>query len=403
MNPHHIAHRFLLALCLAGWISLAVAEPAEIIPAPKDPAASLKLPAGFHVQVFADLKQQGAEYFSGPRFMAFDAKGWLYLSLGMQNKVLMLPDIDRDGRADQVIVVSDKLNAPQGLAFVDGKLLVANQDGIVRLESDDGEWPAQKIVPLVRDLPTGGHSLKSLKLGADGYLYLNVGSSCNVCVENDPLRATLLRFTKDGQPAGALVTLGRHAQSPVWARGLRNSQGFDWHVSGAMFATNNGSDMRAGKKGGRVDDDLPPEHLNRIEGGQHYGWPHCWGDQVADPNFPGTDGFCATTTPPAVTFPAHSTPIGIAFLHKSTFPQSYKNSAIVALHGSWNRQQPSGYKLVQVRFEGDKPVSVNDFMTGWLSQEGAWGRPVDVVVGPDGALYISDDRAGLVYRVTYKP
>jgi glucose/arabinose dehydrogenase len=170
-----------------------------------------------------------------------------------------------------------------------------------------------------------------------------------------------------------------------------------------MFATNNGSDMRSGKKGGRVDDDLPPEHLNRIEGGQHYGWPHCWGDQVVDPNFPGTDGFCTTTKPPVATFPAHSTPIGIAFLHQSAFPQSYRNSAIVALHGSWNRQQPSGYKLVQVKFEGDKPVSVTDFMTGWLSQDGAWGRPVDVVVGPDGALYVSDDRAGLIYRVTHKP
>jgi glucose/arabinose dehydrogenase len=407
MNVLDTIHRYLLALCLAlsltGAIPLALAEPAEIIPAPKDPAAGLKLPAGFQVQVFADLKQQGAEYFSGPRFMAFDAKGRLHLSLGMQNKVLMLPDLNKDGRADDVVLVSDKLNGPQGLAFVDGQLLVANQDGIVRLESKKGEWPADRVTPLVSDLPSGGHSLKSLKLGEDGYLYLNVGSSCNVCVENDPLRATMLRYTKEGQPAGALVTLGRHAQSPVWARGLRNSQGFDWHVSGAMFATNNGSDMRSGKKGGRVDDDLPPEHLNRIEGGQHYGWPHCWGDQVVDPNFPGTDGFCATTKPPVATFPAHSTPIGIAFLHKSAFPQSYRNSAIVALHGSWNRQQPSGYKLVQVKFEGDKPVSVTDFMTGWLSQDGAWGRPVDVVVGPDGALYVSDDRAGLIYRVTHKP
>jgi glucose/arabinose dehydrogenase len=403
MSVFDTIHRYLLALCLAGAIPLALAEPAEIIPAPKDPAASLKLPAGFRVQVFANLKQQGAEYFSGPRFMAFDAKGRLHLSLGMQNKVLMLPDLNKDGRADDVVLVSDKLNGPQGLAFVDGQLLVANQDGIVRLESKKGEWPADSIKALVSDLPSGGHSLKSLKLGEDGYLYLNVGSSCNVCVENDPLRATMLRYTKTGQPAGALVTLGRHAQSPVWARGLRNSQGFDWHVSGAMFATNNGSDMRSGKKGGRVDDDLPPEHLNRIEGGQHYGWPHCWGDQVVDPNFPGTDGFCTTTKPPVATFPAHSTPIGIAFLHQSAFPQSYRNSAIVALHGSWNRQQPSGYKLVQVKFEGDKPVSVTDFMTGWLSQDGAWGRPVDVVVGPDGALYVSDDRAGLIYRVTHQP
>ncbi|HWT29049.1 MAG TPA: PQQ-dependent sugar dehydrogenase [Methylophilaceae bacterium] len=353
--------------------------------------------------VYADLNQQGASYFSGPRFMAFDAQGQLYLSLGMQNKVVMLPDRDRDGRADEVVLVADKLSAPQGLAFVDGALLVANQDGVVRLEDDAGRWPARKVTPWIKDLPSGGHTLKSLKLGADGYLYLNVGSSCNVCVESDPLRATILRYTKTGQPAGALVTLGRHAQSPVWARGLRNAQGFDWHLSGAMYATNDGSDMRVASKGGKVDDTLPPEHLNRIEGGQHYGWPHCWGQRETDPAFPGSEGFCAATQGPAATFPAHSTPIGIAFLDKSAFPQSYRNSAIVALHGSWNRQEPSGYKLVQVRFEGDQPVAVTDFMTGWLSQSGAWGRPVDVVVGPDGALYVSDDRAGLVYRVTYKP
>lgn len=393
----------LLAVSCYGVATPVLADPAETLPLPQDPAAALKLPAGFKVGVYADLKQGEAAYFSGPRFMAFDADGQLYLSLGMQNKVVMLPDRDRDGRADEVVLVSDKLNAPQGLAFVDGQLLVANQDGVMRLEDDNGHWPARRITPLISDLPSGGHSLKSLKLGADGYLYLSVGSSCNVCVENDPLRATILRYTRAGQPAGALVTVGLHAQSPIWARGLRNAQGFDWHLSGAMYATNAGSDMRAARKGGKVDDMLPPEHLNRIEPGQHYGWPHCWGERQTDPNFPGSDGFCETTQPPAITFTSHSTPIGIAFLHKSAFPQSYHNSAIVALHGSWNRQEPAGYKLVQVKFEGDRPVATKDFMTGWLSQAGAWGRPVDVVVGPDGALYVSDDRAGLVYRVTYQP
>lgn len=393
----------LIAILWLGTASSTVlAEPAAVLPVPADPAARLKLPAGFKASVYADLKQQG-EYFSGPRFMAFDADGQLYLSLGMQNKVLMLPDRNRDGKADEVVLVSDKLNGPQGLVFVDGKLLVANQDGVVQLERNKGQWPAAKVTPLIRDLPSGGHSLKSLKLGPDGYLYLNVGSSCNVCVESDPLRATMLRYTREGKPAGALLTVGRHAQSAVWARGLRNSQGYDWHPSGAMYATNNGSDMRAATKGGAVDDELPPEHLNRIEGGQHYGWPHCWGQQQTDPNFPGADGFCATTQGAAITFTAHSTPIGIAFLHKSAFPRSYKDNAIVALHGSWNRQQPAGYKLVQVKFDGDKPVSVTDFATGWLDQAGAWGRPVDVVVGPDGALYVSDDRAGLVYRITSQP
>jgi glucose/arabinose dehydrogenase len=173
-----------------------------------------------------------------------------------------------------------------------------------------------------------------------------------------------------------------------------------------MYATNDGADMRSDKKGGKVNDELPPEELNKIEPGANYGWPYCWGNLVSDPNFPGEAGFCATTLAPAITFTSHSTPLGITFLDKAAFPSEYKNDAIVALHGSWNRAQPSGYKLVRVKFEGDKPVEVVDFVTGWLdkkgNQVGAWGRPVDVIVGPDGALYASDDRAGMIYRIVYQ-
>jgi glucose/arabinose dehydrogenase len=148
-------------------------------------------------------------------------------------------------------------------------------------------------------------------------------------------------------------------------------------------------------------DNLPPEHLNRIEAGQHYGWPYCWGDHYADPNFAATEGFCAGTTAPAIMLPAHAAPLGMTFLSTTAFPTEYRDDAIVALHGSWNRAQPSGYKLVRVKFNQDKPVQLIDFTTGWLSEIGAWGRPVDVVVGPDGALYVSDDRAGIIYRISY--
>lgn len=391
----------LLALMLGLVCSFSLrADMATVQPLPTNPAATLRLPPGFQIQVFARLSPAGGSYFRGPRMMAFGPEGHLYLSLGMDNKVVMLPDRDKNGQADAVVTVADNLDAPQGLAFVDGKLLVAEQGGVVRFENKAGQWTNKTA--LVRNLPTGGHTLKTLKQGPDGYLYLNVGSSCNVCNEQDPLRATLLRYTTDGQPAGSLLSVGRHAASPTWAFGLRNAQGYAWHpVTQDMFATNNGSDMRGPGKMGPVDDDLPPEHLNRIVAGAHYGWPHCWGDRVTDPKFPGPEKFCADTTPPVITFPAHSTPIGISFLDKTGFPQEYRGDALVALHGSWNRAQPSGYKIVRVHFKDNKPVQLSDFVSGWLAGSAAWGRPVDITAGPDGALYVSDDRAGLVYRITH--
>jgi glucose/arabinose dehydrogenase len=366
----------------------------------------IKVPPGFKVDIFADAKTKHGEYLAGARFMSFDADGNLYVSSAKGNKVLKLPDNNKDGIADEVVLVTDQLNAPQGLAFVQGSLLIANQDGVVKLKKETGNlsrggWQA-RATTFIKDLPSGGHTLKNIKLGPDGYLYLNVGSSCNVCIETEPTRATILRYTADGKPAGALLTLGRHQQSAVWARGLRNSQGFTWHpITSEMYATNEGADMRSDIKGGSVNDELPPEHLNKIMPTQNYGWPHCWGNRVEDPNFVGEDGFCKNTQAPEITFTSHSTPIGITFLDKTNWPQAYKQDAIVALHGSWNRKQPSGYKLVRVKFKDNQAVKVEDFATGWLINDEAWGRPVDVAVGTDGALYVSDDKAGLIYRITY--
>ena len=359
-------------------------------------ALNLNLPAGFEMKLFAKLEAM-------PRMLAFDKNGNLFVTLAEKNQVVMLPDINRDGLAEAPILVTDALNAPNGLAFVGDDLLVANQEGVVKLARDKSKWSAPQ--PFISGLPSGGHNFKTIKLGPDNHLYINIGSSCNVCLENDPLRATILRYTLEGKEAGALETLGRHAPKPTWARGLRNSQGFAWQPkTGAMFATNNGSDMRSDKKNGKVNDEVPPEHFNKIEPSKHYGWPHCWGNRFEDPNFAAKPDFCTTTTAPAITFDSHSTPIGVTFLDKTSFPAEYKNDAIVALHGSWNRKQLSGYKLVRVKFIEGKPVQVLDFATGWLnnSTNEAWGRPVDVIAGPEGALYVSDDRAGYIYRISYK-
>ena len=376
-------------------------------PAWANGVADIQLPAGFKIEVFADINTKNGEQLSGPRMMAFDAKGNLYVSVVASHRVVMLPDHNRDGVADEIVTVAHDLNAPQGIAFVGDTLLIANQDGVVKVNQTQGSWT--KPQAFISNLPTGGHTLKNVKLGPDGFLYINVGSSCNVCLENEPMRATILRYTIEGKPAGALVTLGRHQQSAIFARGLRNSQGFAWHpVTGAMYATNNGADNRSNTLGGAVNDEVPPEHLNKIEAGKHYGWPHCWGGskeigtQIEDPNFKGSVGFCETTQAPVVSFKSHTTPIGISFLDKTNWPSAYRADAIVALHGSWNRKQPAGYQLMRVKFKANEPTEVEDFATGWLKNQQAWGRPVDVAVGTDGALYVSDDKANIIYRVSYK-
>jgi len=367
---------------------------------------SLTLPPNFKLTIFAGLDHKS---LSGARLMTIDPDGHLYLSLTKQNKVVMLPDENHDGVADSVVIVAENLNAPHGLAFVNNQLYIANQDSVVRLEQKEGQWPANGVTPIIENLATGGHTLKSLKLGPDGYFYLNVGSSCNVCIEEDSTRATLLRYTVDGKPAGSLETLGYHAPNAIWAKGLRNSQGFTWHpMTKEMFATNEGADNRSDSQNGKVNDEIPPEHLNKIEAGKHYGWPHCWGrlangQQFSDPNFVASADFCNTTQAPAIIFQSHSTPIGITFLNKANVPKIYQKDAIVALHGSWNRTQLSGYQLVRVTFnEVNQPIAVEDFATGWLKNNQAWGRPVDVTVGNDGAIYVSDDKMGVIYRIAYQ-
>lgn len=362
---------------------------------------NISLPPNFEISIFAKLED-------APRMMAFDKNGALFVTLSKSNQLIMLPDANQDGISEAPVLISNKLNAPHGLIFVGDDLLVANQNGIVKLSKNEQGF--SKPQPFITGLPSGGHTYKTIKLGPDNFLYINVGSSCNVCVEDDPMRATILRYTIEGKPAGGLEVVGRHTSlAPIWANGLRNSQDFAWHPkTGHMFATNNGADMRSSTKNGKVNDELPPEHLNKIEAGKHYGWPYCWGEiestqqQVQDPNFLGPNNFCANTTPPAITFTSHSTPIGITFLHKTNWPTEYQKDAIVALHGSWNREQLSGYKLVRVKFNNQAPVAVEDFATGWLKNNQAWGRPVDVAVGQDGALYVTDDRNHYIYRITYK-
>ena len=209
---------------------------------------NITLPAGFEIAIFAKLD-------SAPRMMAFDKNGNLFVSSAKNNQIIMLPAANRDGASRAPILVSNQLNAPNGLAFLGDDLLVANQDGIVKLTQKLTQKNGQEIKqwtapqPFISKLPSGGHTLKTIKVGPDNHLYLNVGSSCNVCVEDEPLRATILRYTLDGKPAGSQIQDTLNTSSPILAKGLRNSQGFAWHPkSGDMFATNNGADNRSDKK-----------------------------------------------------------------------------------------------------------------------------------------------------------
>lgn len=337
---------------------------------------TLVAPPGFNVSLFA----AGLE---GARFMALGPEGWLYVSLPGKGMIILLPDEDRDGVADDHVIYAKKLDRPHGLAFFGKNLYVAGTGSITKLVDEDGDGKADTYELISEDVPQGGgHWTRSIAVGSDNMLYVSVGSSCNVCLERDRRRAAILRFPLTG------------GRGELFARGLRNSVGIAFHpLSGELWGSDNGRDW--------LGDDLPPEELNLIIKGGDYGWPYCYGQRIPDPDF-GTKERCKDTRPPEVEMQAHSAPLGIAFGYRLAFSQYYRKMLYIAFHGSWNRSVPTGYKLVGIRFRDGGPVGGPfDIVTGWLRDGDVWGRPVSPIVGSDGALYLSDDRADAIYRITY--
>ena len=337
----------------------------------------LNVPQGFTVGYFAkDLR--------GVRFMALGPGGVVYATQPRSGRVVRLPDANHDGVADEVQVVVSGLRQPHGLAFHKGALWVANTDGVVRVPIGTNGLASGEPVYVNHYDAGGGHWSRTVIFGRDSAMYVSVGSTCNICVETSADRAAVLRFNEDGS--------GKR----VYASGLRNAVGLAVDPrTGAIWVTQNERDNISPDH-----EDLPPEEINiLIDGGDH-GWPYCYGDRVPNPEFHDA-ARCARTVAPALKMQAHSAPLGLTFLDRATsFPADYRGDLLVAFHGSWNRDVPTGAKVVRVHVRNDKPVSVEDFITGWQEGNGSrWGRPVDVLVASDGSVLVSDDSGGNIYRV----
>jgi len=326
---------------------------------------------GFRVAVFA-------EELDGVRMLSLGPDGTVYASLSRPGRVVALPDADGDGRADRIRPVIEGLRGPHGLAWAGDTLYVAEEQRVIRLVPPDG-----RVEVVVDGLPTGGnHTSRSILVRGDTLL-VSVGSSCNLCDERDPRRAAITRYRTDGSGAQPFAT------------GLRNAVGLAWHpITGAVWATNNDRD--------RLGDDVPPDRVNVVIEGRWYGWPECNLPGTPNPEYEGRTTRCDQAVGPAVRLPAHSAPLGLAFYGGAQFPEEFRGDLFVALHGSWDRSFPTGYKVVRVHLEDGVPVGeAEDFVAGWQIGRRWWGRPVDLVVGADGALFVSDDFGDRVFRIRW--
>ena len=344
------------------------------------PLHTIKLPPGFVIDVFAEVKNA--------RSMTISPTGVIYVGNRNGDKVYAIKDTDGDGRADKKWIVASGMKTPNGVAFKDGDLYVAEVNRILKFPSIESNLSSPPAPVIVNDsYPTERHhGWKYIAFGPDGKLYVPVGAPCNICESEDEIFASITRINADGT--------GRE----VFASGVRNTVGFTWHpVTKEMWFTDNGRDM--------LGDDIPPCELNHApKAGMHFGYPYCHAGTIKDPEF-GNKRTCDEFTPPAQKLGPHVAPLGIKFYTGNMFPDSYRNNAFITEHGSWNRSKKIGYRVSLVKIESNnKAVSYETFASGWLNEatQDAWGRPVDVLVLEDGSMLVSDDFADVIYRITYK-
>lgn len=333
----------------------------------------IKLPPGFEISIYADN-------VTSARSLAVGPNGTLFVGTAAGNVYAVL-DRDGDNRADELITLASGLRMPNGVAFHNGALYVAEVNRVLRYD-DIEAYLYNPLPPVVisSSLPEQGlHGRRFIGFGPDGMLYVAVGAPCNVC-ERD---AIIMRMQPDGTGL------------EVFARGVRNTVGFDWHPqTKELWFTDNGRDL--------LGDDLPPDELDCApKPGLHFGFPYCHGKNIPDPEF-GKERPCGEFVSPTMELGPHVAALGMRFYTGAMFPAEYRDQIFIAEHGSWNRSAPIGYRVTLVRLENNRPVSYEVFAEGWLQGSHAWGRLVDVLVMPDGALLVSDDEADVIYRISYK-
>ena len=340
----------------------------------------LSMPEGFAISIYASDVPNA-------RSMAVSPSGVLFVGTRQEGRVYAVLDDDNDHSADRVITIAEGLRMPNGVAFRDGSLYVAEVSRILRYDNIEQhlEKPPQPVV--VNDsYPTEGHhGWKYIAFGPDDKLYVPVGAPCNICDSDNELFATITRIDPDG------------TNREIVARGVRNSVGFTWHPeTGDLWFTDNGRDW--------MGDDRPPCEFNHLtSAGQHFGYPSLHGTDIWDPEF-GEQGKAMEVDfiPPAQELGPHVAPLGVIFYTGTMFPEEYQHQAFIAEHGSWNRSKKIGYRVTLVRMKQGKAVSYEPFVEGWLREdESVWGRPVDLLQMPDGSLLISDDQSGTIYRLMY--
>ncbi|MBL3657417.1 PQQ-dependent sugar dehydrogenase [Fulvivirga sediminis] len=345
---------------------------------PKEGLDRINLPDGFKIEVFAEVENA--------RSLALSPSGVVYVGNREEDKVYALKDEDGDGKADKKYVLAEGLSSPNGVAFKDGDLYIAEISRILKLSDIETQLENPPAYEIVNDLyPTEGHhGWKYIAFGPDGKLYVPVGAPCNICESEDEIFATITRMNPDGT--------GRE----IVAKGIRNTVGFDWKPdTKELWFTDNGRDM--------MGDNFPPGELNRLtKKGQHFGYPYCHGGEIADPEF-GEKFPCSDFVPPVWKFEAHTASLGFTFYTGDMFPEEYKGDIIVAQHGSWNRSKKIGYRLMHVSIEGNRATKAEVFADGWLNDQTQtnWGRPVDVIQLKDGSILVSDDFGHNVYRIYY--
>lgn len=345
----------------------------------KLPLNTIKLPAGFSISVYAEVEDA--------RSMAVSPSGTLFIGNRSEDKVYAVKDTDGNGIADKKWVIATGLNMPNGVAFRKGDLYVAEVSRVTKFSGIEDKLSNPGTPTVVNDqFPTKTHhGWKYIAFGPDGKLYVPVGAPCNVCEKDSTIFASITRMNPDGS--------GREE----FAHGIRNTVGFTWHpVTKELWFTDNGGDD--------LGDDIPSCELNTApRAGMHFGYPYCHAGSIKDPTY-GAKRPCSDFIQPAQKLGAHVAPLGLKFYTGKMFPAKYKNQIFVAEHGSWNRSKKSGYQVALVTMKKGKATQSETFASGWLDDatQKVWGRPVDVLFLRDGSMLVSDDQAGVVYRITYK-